>query len=577
MTKLLKKLNWKIALQLMAVFLLAIALRSFRLTEAPIGALIDEAHFGFLAKSIAETGRDEHGVFLPLNFRGFGDDKLPLQTYLLVPIISTFGLNTATIRYPSIFFGSLLTIVVYFLLRQLRFSHPWRMAGALITAIAPWTFILSRFGFESNLALFFFTAGLIPVLSWLDKPTRTAAIAAGILWGLTWYSYIAYRPITIVFLLGIVAWQVWQQRGQAWKSIWPMLLTFILVVLPLFQPGVVANNSTRINQVGLTSDAGIALEVNENRNYCSSRINSSLICYAASNKYTIALRELMSRFFETYSPQFLGTSGEATETFLTVENFGQFYSILYPFFILGLMGLAFTVQADKNYQHLWAQRWFILFGLLITPIPSIFAGHPQKVRISALFPFVLIAIVWGLRLGYRLIKNWNPAGKLAMLGLAGFVALQAYIFFVSWFGVHVVKNGYQYQSYLPQVMEFVEQQAQSEDTRIVFKPFFSDPLMFYAFYTDMDPREYQQLAVLGEREASGFQHTVGLGNLSVSTESLGGVGCQAIANDQRVLFVTDENIESGTKILTVWGENGVDPRAFVYDAGASVKAENCVL
>jgi hypothetical protein len=91
----------------------------------------------------------------------------------------------------------------------------------------------------------------------------------------------------------------------------------------------------------------------------------------------------------------------------------------------------------------------------------------------------------------------------------------------------------------------------------------------------MPPAQYQQLAVLGEKEASGFQHTVGLGNYSAKQVSLGEVGCEAFFSNQNILYVSNEKVETGKIVYTVFSENGVDPQVFVYNARESIDPTTC--
>lgn len=560
--------EWKHLFTLTLTVFLAIFLRSFWLADAPKGALIDEAHFGYLAWSILTTGKDEHSVSYPLNFKGFGDDKLPLQVYAMVPVVKLFGVNTQTIRYPSIIAGTLLVICAYGILRRLKFNHEWSAFGALITAVSPWTFILSRFGFESNLALCFFALGLYFLYTYTRYHKRKNLLLSAVFFGISWYAYIAYRPITLSLLIASLGIFVYS-KTLSWKNAILTIIVFFVTILPLFQPSVIGNNSTRVSQVGIFSDPILSLEVNEFRNFCSFRIPISTFCSVAANKYVVASKMLASRFLDTYSPDFLATRGERSEQFLTVENYGQFFSVLYPFFIVGIA----ILLLNKEHHIPQSARAIVLLGLLLCPVPSILAGDPQKVRISALFPFVLVTIMIGLHFCYNAVLKPKHLVKISAVVFFALFTLQTFQFYINWFAVHSQKNGYMYQSYLPRLFDYLS--TLDPSSRIVIRPFFSDPLMFYAFYTHVPPAEYQKLAVLGEKESSGFQHTVELGNVSAREVSLGEVGCSALSSPEQSYFVTQEDIQTAKKVFTVYSENGVDPRVFVYDAKLSVDPKTC--
>jgi len=183
------------------ISLLGFLLRLWRIDQAPKGALIDELHFGYLAQSLIKTGTDEHGQSWPIIFKGFGDEKLPAMAYLDIPSVAVFGLSVTAIRIPSVLAGTFLILSVYWLILELKLEAKWALLAAFFTAINPWSFFLSRFGFESNLALFFFTTGIGGLLRAQSTKNKNWYIFSAITMALTWYSYIPYRPISVGIIL----------------------------------------------------------------------------------------------------------------------------------------------------------------------------------------------------------------------------------------------------------------------------------------------------------------------------------------------------------------------------------------
>src|SRR3990172_10102 len=84
---------------------IAVFLRLFNLGKTPIALEWDEVALGYDAYSIIQTGRDQFGHFLPINFRSLDDWKPPLYVYSSIPGIFLFGLNDFTVRLPSAVFG----------------------------------------------------------------------------------------------------------------------------------------------------------------------------------------------------------------------------------------------------------------------------------------------------------------------------------------------------------------------------------------------------------------------------------------------------------------------------------------
>jgi hypothetical protein len=559
-------------LVLLGIFLVALVLRFHRLDDAPKGALIDEAHFGYLAKSLLETGKDEHGVSWPIVFKGFGDQKLPGYAYLMMPFVALLDLSVFSIRVPSAFLGAVSVLLIYLLAKQLGF-RPWeRYVAATIMALSPWPFFLSRFGFESNLALFFWLLALNGLVYAVLKKAvgRTywaVLVGTGVALAGTWYSYIAYRPITAGVLLCLLVWAALQKRALL-KPLLIMLAVLAVTVLPLFHPSVSSSNTARLKQVGLLSDEGNIRLINEYRTFCAIKWPLPA-CSLVWNKGTFVAQKLAERYLHTFSPQFLATYGESVERFLTVQGFGQFSLALYPLFLIGVSELLFFRKKGGD------ARYIILAGLFLSPLPSIIAGEPQKVRISALLPFVVIAMVYG---AYRVnewlktlelpkVPRWAPQVVVALgVGLAFFGTTTLY--FLDYFLVHTAKNDFMYQSYVRYI--FPEVQRKFPDHKIFVKPFFSDPTMFYAFYTKMDPKAYQEQAVLGKLEDSGFQHTVEIDKVKVWEQGLISASCQALLTNTPTIYITNEK-EDGIIPIQAISENGAMVYAYGYDGQQTAK------
>ena len=553
-------------LLLLLIIVFGFLIRSYHLTEAPRGALIDELHFGYLAHSLLETGADEHGERYPIIFRGFGDQKLPAYAYATMPFIAFFGLEIVAFRAVSLIAGTALIIAMYWLSLEMGVQKKWAIGVAFLTAVSPWSFFLSRIGFESNLALVLYTFGLAALLKGVRISHAGWLIGGTLAFAATWYSYIAYRPITLVLLCLVFAAGWWRKQLNL-RQISIAFLSFIVVVAVLFTPAAVGANSTRLKQVGIFSDAGITLTVDENRTFCDMQL-PRLVCDVAFNKVVLTTRMLLSRYLEVFSPQFLATRGEEDITFLTVENFGQIYPIMYPFFLLGLIALAVRYPSKQSFSALA----LLLAGLLVAPLPTILVGDAQKVRISALLPFIFVLTGIGLSYAEHLIQHQSVKKIFTYCIILGTLSF-SYLYFVEYFSVHVVNNEQHYQSYLPELYSFIE--TLGPETHVTIKPFYSDPLMFYAFYTKMDPREYQQIAVLGEQESSGFQHTVGLGKITARDHSLGHVGCEGHIGGYQSVLVTNEAIAGAQVLYEGRSTNGVHPYVFAYDATGSTPKESC--
>ena len=556
---------------LLAVILIfAFSLRFYKISSIPAGSLIDEAHFGYLAYSLLETGKDEHGVSWPVIFTGFGDYKLPLGTYVLLPFVQFFGLNNGVIRYPSVIAGTLLVLGAYLLVRQVTKNREFGLIGALITATAPWTFILSRFGFESNLALCALMFALWLSFRGLDKKSVINLAFAGFLYGLTWYAYIAYRPFTFLYVgLLCVALVILYKRASI-KYILAIAVPFILLISVFFAPSLSKSNTARYEQVGIFSDIGIVLVIDESRTFCGVSI-PSLACYSVWNKPSLVAEILLNRFISSLSPDYLFIAGEQPPGgMFSARGFALLFSLLLPFYVLGFAGYFFVRESTLKEEIIKA---LILLGLLAAPIPAVLAGDPQRVRISVLFPFILLTIIFGIKIVVQKISNKNIRTAF-LLVIIFLITISSYRYSMEWFGVHVSKYDLRYQSYVPGLMEFLHSSIAESSVNVLIKPFFSDPLMFYAYYTKMNPADYQRSAQLGVLEDSGFQHTVELGTIKVANLSPAETVCAFLPTSQPIYFVTDEKL-GFPLVYSGRSTNGVHAYVNVYDLTLFSKTVAC--
>lgn len=550
---------------LLILVLLSFSIRFLWLDRAPRGLLIDEAHFGYISYSLVETGRDEHGVSWPIIFKGFGDQKLPVQAYLLMPFIKLIGLNSVAVRLPSVIAGSLLVTAIYWLLREFKIKRELSLFGSLIVALSPWTFMMSRFAYEANIALLFFTLGLV----FLYKITQEKwwwAAASAFFMALTWYTYIAFRPVTLLFSIGFLIFLLISKQIK-WQKVALFMVILVALVAPLFSSKLAASSAARFNQVGILADEGLVMEINQNRTFCDDKL-PKIICYGLWNKPLHFSKELLQRFTTTYSPQFLFTAGDNQLRYQSVEDFGQFYLILLPLLLLGMVGILFKVDLQQTTNN---SRVFVLLGLVIAPISSLLSGQPQMVRLSPLVPFLILTMVLGLQVLWQFIPriSWQ---KIIGGGLVVLFVASSLPFLISFYTIHTVKHDESYQSYLPELFEALD--SYPKQISIYIRPFFSDPIMAYAYYRQIGPDHYQDNVSLGQKEKSGFQHAVGLDNFKVSEESLVNIGCRAVKEGQAAYYVTNEEFKNPIIpfLHRVASENGAMYYAYVYDAAGYVTA-----
>ncbi len=259
---------------LLLILIIAGFLRLYNITTVPPGLYPDEAMNGNNALQAIQTG--EYKVFYPENN---GREGLFINIQAL--FLKFFGVNSPSqissgetwegkpwiLRLPSAIFGILTVLGIYFLAKEL-FSARVGLLSAFFLATNFWHINFSRIGFRAIMAPFFLVWAVFLLLKAVkisnDKAQMTKqvqssndkkfgfldfgfdlkfgfwiwpAVLGGIVYGLGFYSYIAYR-VTPVLILFIVFFYWLKNKDLAIRkkilhsTFYFLLFTFI-VALPL--------------------------------------------------------------------------------------------------------------------------------------------------------------------------------------------------------------------------------------------------------------------------------------------------------------------------------------------------------
>jgi 4-amino-4-deoxy-L-arabinose transferase-like glycosyltransferase len=161
----------------------------------PPGFHQDEAAIATNALSIAETGRDQYGAWLPLFFRSFDDYKSPEFVYLLAGAFRVTGPSQTVARG----FGALLVLaaVAALALLALRLTGSRRVAVAtfVLAGTTAWLYEIGRLALEATLEplLIVMLLLLIERCHREDRWTARRGALTGLALGAITYSYAAGR------------------------------------------------------------------------------------------------------------------------------------------------------------------------------------------------------------------------------------------------------------------------------------------------------------------------------------------------------------------------------------------------
>lgn len=340
------------------IILIGIFFRFYHISSNPPGLYWDETAFGYDAYAILKTAHDHHGRFMPIFFESFGDWKLPVYFYLLVPSITFFGLNEFAVRFPSAFFGILTIPLVFFLVKKLTGNKKLSLLSAFFLAISPWNIQFSRGGFESTPGLFFVLSGVYLFVIAQEKKRSIMLIASLTLFALSMYSYHAYR-IFVPILLVSLFWVYKKSLIENLKKVTISLVVFVVFLLPLISFTFTSEGRTRVisqSAFKKTDFEKEKLDYDQKSKKPLRFLSGYLYRQPVFYSY-VALKG----YLDNFSPIFLFFKGDQIGRHSQVDM-GQLYSYQSILIILGLFSLKSLPQNSRK---------LIILFLLLSPIPSI--------------------------------------------------------------------------------------------------------------------------------------------------------------------------------------------------------------
>ncbi|MDX1415671.1 MAG: glycosyltransferase family 39 protein [Candidatus Promineifilaceae bacterium] len=207
---------------LLALFT-AVILRFFQLGELPPGLYRDEAFNGLDALKVLEG---DHALFFQAN-----NGREPFYIYLTAAAVLLFGRTALAVRLAAAVIGSLTTVPVY-LLGKSWFGAGAGILAAWLWAITFWPVHLSRIGLRVIL--------LVPLLTltfWLGtlayrRNKRWIWFAAGLVYGLGIYTYLAARLTPILLLFAALYLLITGRGRRLWPGTAWFLVGTLLSILP---------------------------------------------------------------------------------------------------------------------------------------------------------------------------------------------------------------------------------------------------------------------------------------------------------------------------------------------------------
>jgi 4-amino-4-deoxy-L-arabinose transferase-like glycosyltransferase len=463
---------------LIAVILLASALRLWQLGSVPISMSDDEIRLIYSGYSIAHTGRDAFGNFLPLVFHMDG-----ASTYGQIPIYITsifflfLKLSPFTARLPFALSGILSVAVLYFILRKILDNNTIALLSSFVLSVSVWSLQMTRFAIEIDMAVLMYLLG---ILLFLYAQKRTSLfLLSMVFFCLGFYTYAAVKIILIPILI-ILAWYNFKTLTR--KHFFIILATIVLAFgsfwfLSITQGGAsyaAANGSFFFFQDKATTSQAVELERRASQ-------EPNIIKSLYHNKFTYWLRVASSNYLTTFSPQYLFLSQEANGIY-SIWGRGELYVFELPLCLLG----AFYLFLKKRKEFL-----LILGLLLVSPLPSALGiGAPTWTSRAGFTLFWLCAFVGaGIYFLLTFFKKRNY--RYLVFVLIAIFYLYAVVGYLSQYYFDWSRTNAKYFSKSTKDLVYKIDSYRVQNKAVVVSGATVNTFMHYAFYNQLDPKLVQ--------------------------------------------------------------------------------------
>ena len=212
------------------ILLAGIAIRIWRLGIVPGEVLTDEAFSSYESYSLLTTGKDTFGYHNPVYLTAWGSGMNALQSYLMMPWISLFGMNLLTIRIPQVLIACISLPVFYKTVKKL-FSEKIAFIAFFILAISPWHIMMARWGLESNLAPGFLLFGFYYFLKGCDN--NKYFLISALFYGCSLYCYSTLWVYVPLVLILSAVWMFWQGKLKINRYIIGAVIILAVMAVPL--------------------------------------------------------------------------------------------------------------------------------------------------------------------------------------------------------------------------------------------------------------------------------------------------------------------------------------------------------
>lgn len=363
------------------------------------------------AWSLARTGRDLYGRFMPLEFTGI-DPNVPFVPmyitalwWLIVPLKSVFSA-----RLFFILISTTIPFLVFEIVNSIKKEQRIAYFTAILFCFSPGIFYLTRLTLEIGIALPLLLAGILTYLKHRKKVSL-------FFFFLAFFSYHGFRPLIPILLIYLEFFYHINGKG---KGIFKNLLLIVIFSITLLALSLKIDGNlmkSRSNDLIFFNFIQLADQINYRRNTSSAPL---AIAALFDNKLTDLGMFIKDNFFGGISFEYLFRNGDPSSLYATTFS-GQFFL---TYIILFLLGFAYMGKKGTKYDL------YILGLILVGMVPSLSNISYPSYSIRSILSSVGYSYLFGLGLLFLIdgFATKQKHIKVLFLSVMGLVLLVEIIY-----------------------------------------------------------------------------------------------------------------------------------------------------
>jgi len=401
------------------------------------------------------------------------------------------GLTVLGVRLPAAIYGSLIPAAIYFLTSKIKLKRELGMVpifAALLAAVIPWSFMISRIG-HTHIPLLVIITCLSAGFFLKENKLKYCLLSLFffILGAIYYPTLIVIAPFYLIML--------WYQLKKLKTITFPKVIGLLTGVgIILFLLFLSKYQGFSLNSRGLDlaiwNDVNVTAESNLYRGIARQTLpditslfqNPELLNKFFYNFPVAVLNQLSENYLSFFSLEWLFLKGDPVLRHSTAQV-GMFYPLLLPFMIYGAW-LFFNRANTKS-------KWLFAIWILASPIPAAITndGAGYLLRAITMLPFLTyfcaLGIV-GLKNQILKIKNQKLI-KLYLICLIGIGLYSIYYFLFGYFHVYPTLAAKSYEFGFKELADF-QMSHRGGKMLVIWQGYFPDT--YFRFWQQTPVEKY---------------------------------------------------------------------------------------